>query len=64
MAIRFLITHHYFSNDSVLALKLRNVTKQDVGVCMSIARNILSYHSDQIELNVTEPSADSKHHTT
>ena len=51
------------SSDSLLALTLRNVTKQDAGVYICIARNRLSYQNDQIELNVTEPLTDGKCHT-
>ena len=51
-------------SDSLLALTLRNVTKEDTGVYTCIARNILSYQNDQIKLNVTEPLTDGKHHTT
>ena len=48
------------SSDSLLALKLRNVTKQDAGVYTCIARNRVSYQNDRIELNVIESFTDGK----
>ena len=42
-------------NSFSLALTLRNITMEDNGVYTCIARNVVSYRNDHIELTVMQP---------
>ena len=49
------VSHNTTISSSSLVLTLKNVTIEDNGVYNCIARNVLTYRYDHIELTVTQP---------